>query len=226
MAEKTMALKLLIDTERNRVLFADAGKEVVDFIFGLLALPLGSIVKVLGQDQMIGSIGSIYSSLTTLDSSYMHLGLKKDILLNPNLQSHCQNNVFLLPAPAPAKVDTYYSCSCSKYGSEVYGISCPSCKRIIGNETRLLHESEQVLKRNEVGGYVKDMVTYTLMDDLSVMPMSSISIITLLNKFSIKDLNVVKEQTVEVGMKEAVEMLKASLDSKTVLTDVFLTSRV
>jgi len=203
-----MTLKLLIDTEENRVLFADAGKEVVDFIFGLLALPLGSIVKVLGQEQMIGSIGSIYSSLKTLDSSYMHPGLKKDILLNPNVQSHCQNNMLLLPASTPAKVDRYYSCSCSKYGSEVFGISCPSCKWIMSNEMRLLdHESELVLKRNQVGGYVKDMVTYTLMDDLSVMPMSSISIITLLDKFSIEDVNVVKAQTVKAGMKEVVFQL-------------------
>ncbi|KAH7667776.1 hypothetical protein IHE45_12G081700 [Dioscorea alata] len=243
MANKTMVLKLLIDTKENRVLFAEAGKEVVDFIFGLLALPLGSIVKVLGQDQMVGSIGSIYSGLKNLSSSYMQPDQKKDILLNPNGQSHCQNNVLLLPAPAPAKVDTYYSCGnvkrndydydygsislCPRYVSEVCGIACPSCKRKMDKVMQLLdHESGQELKRNQVGGYVKDVVTYTIMDDLSVMPMSSISSITLLNKFSIKNVNVLKEQTVKLGMEEAMELLKASFDSKTVLTDVFLASRV
>ncbi|XVE69081.1 hypothetical protein DITRI_Ditri09bG0121500 [Diplodiscus trichospermus] len=51
-----------------------------------------------------------------------------------------------------------------------------------------------------------------IMDDLVVRPMSTISCITLLNKFNIKDVGVLEEKVVDVGTDE----------SKTVLTDVFL----
>ncbi|KAM4094087.1 hypothetical protein ACJW30_06G169300 [Castanea mollissima] len=72
------------------------------------------------------------------------------------------------------------------------------------------------------GGYVKGVVTYMIMDDLEVKPMSTISSITLLNKFNVKQLGDLEEKVVELGMEEGVKLLKASLRSKNVLTDVFL----
>ncbi|KAK1661636.1 hypothetical protein QYE76_049795 [Lolium multiflorum] len=71
-------------------------------------------------------------------------------------------------------------------------------------------------------GFVQGIVTYTVMDDLAVTPMSSISSITLLNTFAVKDLTALQEKTVPLGYNEGLEILKASLQSKTVLTDVFL----
>ncbi|KAJ8631659.1 hypothetical protein MRB53_024982 [Persea americana] len=62
------------------------------------------------------------------------------------------------------------------------------------------------------------------MDDLVVMPMSTISSITLLNKFSVKDVGDLEKSVVQVGMVEGLSILKASLHSKTVLTDIFLGS--
>ncbi|KAK1285250.1 hypothetical protein QJS10_CPB20g00920 [Acorus calamus] len=63
------------------------------------------------------------------------------------------------------------------------------------------------------------------MDDLAVMPMSTISIITLLNKFQVKDIGSLEERIVELGMDEGLKLLLASLQSKTVLTDVFLVNK-
>ncbi|KAH0749766.1 hypothetical protein KY290_028998 [Solanum tuberosum] len=44
-----------------------------------------------------------------------------------------------------------------------------------------------------------------VLDDLVVKPMSTISSITLLNQFSIKDVGVLKEKVVTLGMDEAAE---------------------
>ncbi|KAK8671688.1 hypothetical protein V6N13_038275 [Hibiscus sabdariffa] len=52
--------------------------------------------------------------------------------------------------------------------------------------------------------------------------MSAISCITLLNKFNVKDVGALEEKTIDVGMDEGVKLLKASLQSEAVLTDVFL----
>ncbi|XP_024315230.1 uncharacterized protein LOC112270892 [Brachypodium distachyon] len=74
-------------------------------------------------------------------------------------------------------------------------------------------------------GFVRGIVTYTVMDDLKVTPMSAISSVTLLTSCGVKDLSVLQEKTVQVGYNEGLEILKASLQSKTVLTDVFLANK-
>ncbi|MBA0673154.1 hypothetical protein Goklo_025049 [Gossypium klotzschianum] len=70
--------------------------------------------------------------------------------------------------------------------------------------------------------FIKRAATFMIMDDLVVRPMYTNSIITLLDKFNIKDVNDLEEKTIGVGVNEAVELLRASMQSKTVLTDVFL----
>ncbi|KAJ1694929.1 hypothetical protein LUZ63_011627 [Rhynchospora breviuscula] len=80
----------------------------------------------------------------------------------------------------------------------------------------------EVSYTEEKKGFVKDAVTYTVMDDLSVSPMSTTSTITFLGQFSARDVSCLEEKTVKLGRKEALRLLKASLQSKTVLTDVFL----
>jgi len=52
------------------------------------------------------------------------------------------------------------------------------------------------------GGYVKGVITYMVMDDLEVKPMSIISAITLLTKFNVRDVGAVEEKVVDLGMDE------------------------
>ncbi|CAO2174645.1 unnamed protein product [Urochloa humidicola] len=73
-----------------------------------------------------------------------------------------------------------------------------------------------------VKGFVQGIVTYTVTDDLTVTPLSAISSITLLSTFGVTDISALQEKTVQLGYAEGLEILKASLGSKTVLTDVFL----
>ena len=40
-------MKLLIDTKSEKVCFAEAGNDVVEFLTGLLSLPLGTVVNLL-----------------------------------------------------------------------------------------------------------------------------------------------------------------------------------
>lgn len=51
-------------------------------------------------------------------------------------------------------------------------------------------------------GFVKGVVTYMVMDDLEVKPMSTISSITVLNKFNVKDVGALQEKTVSLGLNE------------------------
>ncbi|CAO2204609.1 unnamed protein product [Urochloa humidicola] len=71
-------------------------------------------------------------------------------------------------------------------------------------------------------GFVQGIVTYMVRDNLAVSPMTAVSSITLLKIFAVKDIGDIQEKTVQLGYNEGLAILKASLQSKTVLTDVFL----
>ena len=49
---KTTTLKLLIDNKSKRVVNAEAGNDFVDFLFGLMQVPLGSIMGNLLENCM------------------------------------------------------------------------------------------------------------------------------------------------------------------------------
>jgi hypothetical protein len=56
---------------------------------------------------------------------------------------------------------------------------------------------------NIKNGFVKDDVTFLVMDDLLIQPMSTVSsTITLLNNLNIKEIGTFQEKVVEMGMDE------------------------
>lgn len=80
MATCKVSLKLLIDTKGNKVLFAEAGKDFVDFLFNLLSLPLGNVINLLTKNSMVGSLGSVYENIETLSESYLQPNQSKDAI--------------------------------------------------------------------------------------------------------------------------------------------------
>lgn len=46
-----MSLKLMVDKKTKKVVFAEASKGVVDFIFHILSLPLATVVKLLQENK-------------------------------------------------------------------------------------------------------------------------------------------------------------------------------
>jgi hypothetical protein len=97
MPSSKMSLKLLIDSKHNKVVFAEAGKDFVDFLLTLLALPLGTVIQLLTKSTMIGCISSLYGSLEKLDESYLQPNQNKDSLLKSSITTQVTNPNFLLP---------------------------------------------------------------------------------------------------------------------------------
>lgn len=88
------------------------------------------------------------------------------------------------------------------YMTDVGGTPCPNCRQPMGTEMNFLEKPKVDSGKS---GYVKGPITYLVMDDLSMMPMSTISAIALLKKFELKDLSMLCEMTVEFGTKEVVD---------------------
>ncbi|KAK1587557.1 hypothetical protein Q3G72_014169 [Acer saccharum] len=190
-------LKLLIDDKRNRVVYAEAGKNFVDFLFGLMQVPLGSIMLncgTTGRAGQSGSLGCIYRSVAELDPSYLLKDVNKDSLLRPNMSSSSATNT--PPLLQKFKIEN----------RDYYGYS----------------SSSRDEKKED--GFVKGTTQYMVMDNLTVKLMSTISSITVLNDLRIENIGSLKEKIVTVDSAKALELVKASFVSDTVLTDVFVTS--
>lgn len=86
-----LSLKLLVDKNANKVLFAEAGKDFVDFLFNLLSLPVGTVIRLITNATMVGCIGNLYQSIENLDQTYMQPNQNKDLLLKPHVPNHLAN---------------------------------------------------------------------------------------------------------------------------------------
>ncbi|KAK9110269.1 hypothetical protein Sjap_018329 [Stephania japonica] len=164
---KKVTVKLLVDRKANKVLFAEAAKDFVDFLIGLLSLPLASVIRVLTKENMVGCLGELYEAINNLDNMYIQSGVDMAHVLKPGA------SITFTPTPPQLKTTT--------------------------SATAVVNNNKSVEE-----GFVGGVVTYMVMDDLTVAPLSAISSIMVLKKFN--------------GMK----LLRASLQSKTVLSDVFL----
>lgn len=72
-AAVTVSLKLLIDTDAKRVLFAEAGEDFVDFLPYLLALPVGTVIRILNNRSMLGSLGEdLFGGIENLSLSVFY----------------------------------------------------------------------------------------------------------------------------------------------------------
>ncbi|XP_040369352.1 uncharacterized serine-rich protein C215.13 isoform X3 [Rosa chinensis] len=226
-----VSLKLLIDRKNQKVLFAEAGKDFVDFLFTLLSLPVGTVIRLLSKGEMVGSFGKPYERVENLDDTYMQPELNKDIVLQPralvtgpnilklanNVESSAPKVLYLCPA-------FYDGTQAHPYVTENPNEECPSCTRTMDLQTTYVGQPTTTAGTSGAvaTGYVKGVVTYMIMDDLEVKPMSTISSITMLNRLNIKDVEALEEKVVELAMDKGVELLKESLLSKSILTNVFL----
>ncbi|KAH7836400.1 hypothetical protein Vadar_000799 [Vaccinium darrowii] len=317
--KQKICINLLVDNSSRKVLFAEARKDFVDFLFGLLELPLGSILALLFQHGVSGSgsLGKIYESVKNLDDDYLVSNQIREFLMrpriadvapasnttntllkqfskqeryNPNPSQH-QNFSFQSSGFGPSSTPSFVGSSAPAFSSSPSGFcTSPSLSRssttpvfgssvassspsLFGSSIAVASSSPSIFGSSVaysspslfgtsiavassspsifgssvassspsifgsstgsttvvaapaapvvVEGYVKGVVTYMVMDDLVVKPMSNISTICILSSMKAQNLGSVEEKTVEVDLDMGLKLLKASFESSTVLTDVF-----
>ncbi|KAF5461658.1 hypothetical protein F2P56_017736, partial [Juglans regia] len=228
MAETKISLKLVIDKKRNRVLLAEAGKDFVDFLLEAFTLPVVTVARFLKNEDTAGCLQSLYNSVENLSDSFIQPGRSKDLVLRPKFVTSGDTGS-LLPRVDHCTFLKLYRCSKSNcycrgtYLSSISGRRCLSCDSPMSEEVRI----EELESRNKASGnfdFVKESVTYMVMDDLEIKPMSVDPFITLLNDHNLKESGPIEKKVIDLSMDECVKLLKAALQSKTVLTDTFLSS--
>ncbi|KAI5325707.1 hypothetical protein L3X38_034781 [Prunus dulcis] len=177
----SVSLNLLIDPKTHKVMFAEASKEVVDFLFSFLSLHVATVTRLLSTDGMVGCLGNLYRSAESLVSTPTCHSVLRTPFSNPKQK-------FLRPIS--------FNCHCR-----------PTMTRIFLNCSTFVS--------NIKAGYVKGGVVYMIMDNLEVKPMTTESSVAVLQKFNVKGTDALQD-------KEGLKLVKASSESNTALTNVFL----
>ncbi|KAL9226666.1 hypothetical protein vseg_002453 [Gypsophila vaccaria] len=193
--EKKLSLKIMVDVKAKKVVLAEANKQFIDFLFSLMSLPLSSVTKLLQLNKkgMVGCLGTLYESIESLDTQCFKQNLNSSSVLNPKTYV----SVPLLSFNDSNVSTTGAHQNIFSYSSDNEGYGYP----------RKVAAPEYV-----IGGTV-----YMVTDNLQVKPMS-IAVI----KSQVKEFDVLEEKQVRVGLEEGLAILKASMETDTVLTTVFL----
>lgn len=235
-SKSSMSLKLLVDTKSQTVLFAEAGKNFVDFLFSLMLLPVGTVISLFSSSGMVGSIGKVYQSIQKLSHTYIQPSVDKATLLSPKIATYhsiCSLVPLLLPNTdelpnteevllegkkmytCPRLANSYNTSSPHRFVARDSAATCPHCSTNMTLDVTIVESSDKKGGQDKSssvssassssegeGGFVKGVVTYMVMDDLEVTPMSTISSIAMLNKFNVKEVKALEERRVSVGMYE------------------------
>ncbi|KAF7127040.1 hypothetical protein RHSIM_Rhsim11G0123400 [Rhododendron simsii] len=220
-ASQTMSLKILVEKEKNRIVFVEANKDFVDVLFSFLTIPIGTIFRLTREHSLEGEIGclnNLYESLEKLDEDFLS-SEQKGIILHPRCATdiYCRNLKVNL---AECNKSKYYACSdavkrCSIV-SYYQNDSC-RCGKALHYEVNLLNPVSQ-------GGigFIKPAAQFMITDDFQVLPMSTMASLSLLGNFGALDGIKTEERMLNVGKDEVLKLLKCSLASRTPFSDSIL----
>jgi hypothetical protein len=203
-----VTLRVLVDKEKNKVVYAEAGKDFVDVIFSFLTLPLGTIARLVAKDDsnieafQFGSISSLYQSVANLDQQYLWSETCKEMLLQPrnSMEAYCRQLKLNIDDTEPMR---YFMCEnwyCRKKERgcllSLFRNKKCYCGRVLDREVfpKCLN-----LER----GFVKENATFIICDDLCVIPNVFGASLNLLQKLGVETIEAIDEQTVEIDMKQA-----------------------
>jgi hypothetical protein len=191
----SVAVKLFIDKEKQRVLFAESDKDFVDVLFSFLTLPLGTIVRLLGKQSGVGCLDEVYKSVESLSVEHFQTEACKTMLLEPlsAAANQCDRLKVKVDYRNPRSI---YVCSKNCYNdfSSVRNVICKACK---GRHDMLL---ELPWNNNASVGYDADGVfirsgrTLIITDDLLVAPASTCLVFSLFEKFGLNERADIKEE--------------------------------
>ncbi|KAF7825585.1 DUF674 family protein [Senna tora] len=223
---KQISLRLMVDRERNRVLFAEAGKEFVDVLLSFLTLPLGTIARLVSKDSNLkavrfGCISSLYDSVGNIDPEYFSTNTCKEMLLRPRnpIEAHCRNLKINIDDTEPTKYFICQNIECRKKQSVLLSTfrnqRC-NCGTDLYFEVNL---DSSLAVASE--GFVQKMLKFVILDDLSVITIGDrYTTLGVLRSLGINYAPV--ELTVDITQNEVLDLLKCALLSKAALSEAFL----
>ncbi|MCO5594996.1 hypothetical protein L7F22_049033 [Adiantum nelumboides] len=173
-----MKVRFLVNRATQKILYMEAGNNFVNLLLGFLQLSVVSILKVFNGSMEVGSISNIYESLLKLIDSSL-------LLLLP---------VAFAPAANPAMDNAVvYRCRNSKncHLSSVLWFErgcCDTCNAYSMTKAMPIEPPSKMPVDSSVplmGGIVEHYLSFIIINDLNILPASTIESIVLLNKLKV-----------------------------------------
>ncbi|CAL0304453.1 unnamed protein product [Lupinus luteus] len=181
--EKPVTLRILIDEEKNKVVYAQAGKDFVDILLSFLTLPLGTIARLVAKESEmkkvnVGSLNNLYESVPNLDVEHFWTETCKEMLLQPrnSMEDYCQNLKINIDDTEKLKffICENRNCLRREAGSMLSifkDIKC-KCGELINRE--ILPKIE--VRNHE--GFVQDMDSFIIFDNLKMVDLLKCSLLS------------------------------------------------
>ncbi|XP_020186646.1 uncharacterized protein [Aegilops tauschii subsp. strangulata] len=203
----TVAVKLFIDKEKKRVLFAESDKDFVDILFSFLTLPLGTVVRLFDKHSQIGFLDELYRSVESLGEEHFQTRDCRTMLLRPvnAAAAHCDRlKVKVDAAQTGIYVCPYYSSS--------------SC----GTGRWPQSSSPAATEASTVDGiFSKGGSKFIVTDDLQVAPSSTTLMFSLIDKLGLQEPLNIKEEVLQLNSNKIISLLRRALLSKQPLTGLY-----
>ncbi|KAH0672989.1 hypothetical protein KY290_025270 [Solanum tuberosum] len=236
METTNFGLKLLVDSKAHKVVFAECGKDFIDFLFTILKLPIGYFFGQPSKMSVLGCLGNMIPIMENFGDDLMQLDelgevmtwiITDDLFIAPLSATSVINVLNKSKAqvdPLQYKTIDFQISDLTGWRKSNNGEKC-SVKLTVDSEANrvVFVEATPNMFLDNDGGYVKGLIVYMVTDDLSVTPLSMISALSKLDICTNVESNAEFEVKIgEFGVNEALGFLEASFQSRTVLSDTFL----
>ncbi|XP_057792668.1 uncharacterized protein LOC131009378 [Salvia miltiorrhiza] len=225
--EVEFSLKVMINKEKTKVLFAEVDSHFADILLSFLTLPLGRIMKILekhygDEAPTIGSLNTLYHSLANLDNAYFWTDGAKQTFLNPasSFEAEYERLKLDITDYQPAR---YFVCT---YGHRFRSVSmyydsikkCTKCHRDVFGE-EVAEKGPQTASRD--GVFTIHTTSFIISDDLQILP-NETGILGIFSILGISDMDKAEPINVTFGFSEIMSLLKGCFISTTPFSDLIL----
>lgn len=205
-SSKRVKVKLMVDKEKERVVFAESNHEFVDILFSFLTMPLGTVVRILRKNSpssppSLGSLVNIYDSVARLGSQYLQSQACKNMLLRPQSPAEAWCESLVVNIGDTERMSFYICQSCNldvKCYSSLQGARCCCGKLMTTDATSL----ETYIKPE---GFVRRGFTYIITDNLNVSRFAAMAV--LMSQLRIEDSSGLEETVLDLGPEEVSPIL-------------------
>ncbi|CAN6831151.1 unnamed protein product [Brassica oleracea] len=223
-------LKLVVDEERKKVVFAEACRDFVDVLFSLLTLPMGTIIRLLENHRKsehvpIGCFSNLYKSVVDMGTDDFETEACKQMLLYPRSlwDVYCRRLKLNLHPTDGVKLfacSTFSVCKMCSY----FSTSRCGCGKLMNEETP--YKEKSVDYNIDDGVFVRGRSSFIITDDLKVDVRSTDLVLRNLKSVGCCDFSKVVERLVYVGFDEVMTLLGCIFSSNAPLTDTFLSRQI
>jgi hypothetical protein len=194
--EDKISIKLVVCKSKKMVCYAEAGDDFVSFLLSFLTLPLGSILKKMGNSSSLkGCTDQLYISVQDLEEQYLKSNYHKELLVDPKLvPGFCYPNLLGIE-----------EASYSWTGGVIFGYATDSS--LISSDSSCQLEvkdpKSQYLEGKSARGFLKGPGMFIVTDNLIIRPISQVFGLSVLNQLNVP-FNDIEVQSVHVGSEEVI----------------------